>query len=102
MNEASMSGRIEALRVKLGFSQTDMGRELGVSAMSVSRYERGTNEPPRNVQKLNPIENTDLAAALSRMCSDMVGCPNAQNHGPVPVAARLRCRVDEPAATAHH
>jgi transcriptional regulator with XRE-family HTH domain len=49
MNEASMSGRIEALRVKLGFSQTDMGRELGVSAMSVSRYERGTNEPPSNV-----------------------------------------------------
>ncbi|MGI9100806.1 MAG: helix-turn-helix domain-containing protein [Terriglobales bacterium] len=40
--------RIEKLRDKLQLSQTDFARKLDVSAMAVSRWERGINEPPAN------------------------------------------------------
>lgn len=30
-------------------NQTDFGRKFGVTAMSVSRWEDGTNEPPADV-----------------------------------------------------
>src|SRR5579884_4240898 len=38
--------RIEKLRDKLKMNQTDFARRLGVSAMAISRWERGVNEPP--------------------------------------------------------
>jgi transcriptional regulator with XRE-family HTH domain len=38
--------RIEALRDRLGVNQSEFARQLGVSAMAVSRWERGVNEPP--------------------------------------------------------
>ena len=38
--------RIEKLRDRLGFSQTEFAGKLDVSAMAVSRWERGINEPP--------------------------------------------------------
>jgi len=38
--------RIQKLRVRLQLSQTDLAAKLGVSAMAVSRWERGINEPP--------------------------------------------------------
>ena len=38
--------RIEKLRNRLGLNQTDFARQLNVSAMAVSRWERGVNEPP--------------------------------------------------------
>lgn len=38
--------RIERFRGKLGLSQTEFARKLDVSAMAVSRWERGVNEPP--------------------------------------------------------
>jgi DNA-binding transcriptional regulator YiaG len=38
--------RIEKLRSRLELSQTDFAHRLGVSAMAVSRWERGINEPP--------------------------------------------------------
>ena len=37
--------RIEKLRAALGMSQTELADKLGVSAMAVSRWERGINEP---------------------------------------------------------
>jgi transcriptional regulator with XRE-family HTH domain len=40
--------RIEKLRGKLGLSQTEFARKLDVSAMAVSRWERGINQPPAN------------------------------------------------------
>jgi DNA-binding XRE family transcriptional regulator len=40
--------RIEKLRDRLGLSQTGFARKLDVSAMAVSRWERGVNEPPAN------------------------------------------------------
>jgi len=38
--------RIEHLRGALGLSQTALAQRLKVSAMAVSRWERGVNEPP--------------------------------------------------------
>ena len=40
------AARIEKLRNKLGLSQTEFAKKLDVSAMAVSRWERGINEPP--------------------------------------------------------
>ncbi len=40
--------RIEKLRDRLNLSQTEFARKLNVSAMAVSRWERGINEPPAN------------------------------------------------------
>jgi DNA-binding XRE family transcriptional regulator len=40
--------RIEKLRDRLHLSQTEFARKLDVSAMAVSRWERGINEPPAN------------------------------------------------------
>ena len=37
--------RIEKLRNRLGLSQTELARKLNVSAMAISRWERGVNEP---------------------------------------------------------
>jgi transcriptional regulator with XRE-family HTH domain len=39
------SARIESVRQKRKLSQADFGRQLGVSAMAVSRWERGVAEP---------------------------------------------------------
>src|SRR5947209_11871450 len=38
--------RVENLRRGMKFSQTDLGRKLGFSAMAISRWERGVQEPP--------------------------------------------------------
>jgi SOS-response transcriptional repressor LexA len=43
------AARITALRRRLGTSQSDLGKRLNASAMAVSRWERGTQEPPANV-----------------------------------------------------
>jgi DNA-binding XRE family transcriptional regulator len=42
----SWATRIEKLRGRLSLSQTEFANRLGVSAMAVSRWERGINEPP--------------------------------------------------------
>ncbi len=41
----SWATRIEKLRAALAMSQTELADRLGVSAMAVSRWERGINEP---------------------------------------------------------
>lgn len=40
--------KIERLRNRLGLSQTALARKLNVSAMAISRWERGVNEPSAN------------------------------------------------------
>jgi len=40
------AARIERLRDRLQLSQTELARKLHVSAMAISRWERGVNEPP--------------------------------------------------------
>jgi SOS-response transcriptional repressor LexA len=41
--------RILALRHRLKLSQSDLGKQMNSSAMAVSRWERGVQEPPANV-----------------------------------------------------
>ncbi len=43
------AARINALRRRLGLSQAELGRRLETSAMAVSRWERGVQEPPANI-----------------------------------------------------
>src|ERR1700674_3409163 len=41
--------RILALRRRLQVSQSELGKQMNASAMAVSRWERGVQEPPANV-----------------------------------------------------
>jgi SOS-response transcriptional repressor LexA len=41
--------RVLALRRRLNVSQSDLGRQMNASAMAVSRWERGVQEPPANI-----------------------------------------------------
>jgi SOS-response transcriptional repressor LexA len=41
--------RILALRHRLQISQSELGKQMNASAMAVSRWERGVQEPPANV-----------------------------------------------------
>jgi DNA-binding transcriptional regulator YiaG len=40
------AARIKKLRLRLGWSQAALAQQLQCSSMSVSRWERGMNEPP--------------------------------------------------------
>src|ERR1700730_18430113 len=41
--------RILALRRRLKMSQSELGKQMNASAMAVSRWERGVQEPPANI-----------------------------------------------------
>src|SRR5271170_6875882 len=41
--------RIIALRRRLQMSQSELGKQMNTSAMAVSRWERGVQEPPANI-----------------------------------------------------
>jgi len=41
--------RILALRQRLEISQSELGKQMNASAMAVSRWERGVQEPPANI-----------------------------------------------------
>src|SRR5438552_3131799 len=43
------ASRIIALRRRMGISQSELGKQLNSSAMAVSRWERGVQEPPANI-----------------------------------------------------
>src|SRR2546430_14326448 len=43
------ASRIIALRRRMGVSQSELGKQLNSSAMAVSRWERGVQEPPANI-----------------------------------------------------
>ena len=47
--KAEWAGRIIALRQRLKISQSEFGKQLNSSAMAVSRWERGVQEPPANI-----------------------------------------------------
>jgi len=41
--------RIHGLRRRLEISQSELGKQMNASAMAVSRWERGVQEPPANI-----------------------------------------------------
>jgi SOS-response transcriptional repressor LexA len=47
--ELEWANRINALRLRMGLSQSELGKRLDASAMAVSRWERGVQEPPANI-----------------------------------------------------
>ena len=46
MKAQKLNKSVLNFRTQLGLNQTDFGDKLGVSAMSVSRWETGANDPP--------------------------------------------------------
>ena len=53
------TGQLTELRESVGLSQTDIARALGVDQSAVSRWERGTRNPPgrRAVELLELLED---------------------------------------------
>ena len=49
----TLSSNIASLRKSRGLSQNDLGKKLGVSSLSVSRWERGDRVP--RVEQLDAI-----------------------------------------------
>jgi len=47
-SKANLGKRIIALRVSLKISQLELGKRVGASAMSISRWESETKRPPAN------------------------------------------------------
>jgi phage repressor protein C with HTH and peptisase S24 domain len=47
--KSEWAARIAALRRRLQVSQSELGKQVNSSAMAVSRWERGVQEPPANV-----------------------------------------------------
>ncbi len=47
-----MAVSVRSLRARLGWSQERLGRELGVSLSTISRWERGEGEPSPMAEKL--------------------------------------------------
>src|SRR2546421_12737054 len=43
------ASRLITLRRRMGVSQSELGKQLNSSAMAVSRWERGVQEPPANI-----------------------------------------------------
>src|SRR5437868_12120222 len=43
------ASRLIALRRRMGVSQSELGKQLNSSAMAISRWERGAQEPPANI-----------------------------------------------------
>ena len=55
--------RIRALRQAAGMSQQDLGRELGVSAVAVGKWERGQTQPDiRSLTRMADIFGTTIDA----------------------------------------
>jgi phage repressor protein C with HTH and peptisase S24 domain len=48
-SKAEWAKRILALRRRLQVSQSELGKQMNASAMAVSRWERGVQEPPANI-----------------------------------------------------
>ena len=58
---------VRAIRKKLGLTQHELEAELGLGAKVVTRWERGTSEPPTpTVLLLRALENGSLTIALLR------------------------------------
>src|SRR5271169_6074927 len=47
--KSDWAARITALRRRLQVSQSELGKQMNCSAMAVSRWERGVQEPPANI-----------------------------------------------------
>lgn len=52
--------RIKGLREKLGWSQAQMGKELGVSQPTIWRFEAGEQTPSKSVEKLIAILESSI------------------------------------------
>jgi DNA-binding transcriptional regulator YiaG len=48
---SNVTNKIKALRIKLGISQEDLARELGVSFATVNRWENDKTQPSKLAKK---------------------------------------------------
>lgn len=88
--EERIAGRIKRARRRLGLSQEDAGRRVGVALRTYARWERG--ESSGFIGRL-----ADIAAALETSESDLLGGENALTDGPTvrDLATKLDDVMDE-------
>jgi transcriptional regulator with XRE-family HTH domain len=77
---AEIGQRLRSARLRLGISQVEVGKRLGVSYQQVNKYERGSNV-------LSGVAVLDLAELLHVRVGWLLGEPGSEESGP-PVASR--------------
>jgi transcriptional regulator with XRE-family HTH domain len=77
---AEIGQRIRSARLRLGISQVEVGKRLGVSYQQINKYERGSNV-------LSGIALLDLAELLQVRVGWLLGEAGSAENGP-PVASR--------------
>ena len=72
--------RIRALRILAGFSQQELGRQLGVSAVAVGKWERGQTQPDiHSLSRMADIFGTTIDDLCDRAApASTVEEPNVQ------------------------
>jgi DNA-binding transcriptional regulator YiaG len=65
---------IRATRLRLGFSQHDLAERLGVTKMTIHRWEHGISKPSRRaIKQLKGISAADLFTHLVVSCEEYTG-----------------------------
>jgi len=62
--------RIRELRIKAGIRQQDLGRMLGVSAVAVSKWERGVSQP--DIETLSILADF-FGVSIDELCDHQPG-----------------------------
>ena len=86
----AMGGRLRALRVERGLSQEEAARKANISSKSISRHERGENQPGvLDVAALARIYNVSLEYIIGAS-AHRSGLPVSSGHAPRLAAHRNR------------
>lgn len=68
-----MENEIKSLRVGAGMTQEDLAKKVGVSHISVSRWERGEALPsPKNIKAMSKIFDIDGKAFFLKLITTKV------------------------------
>lgn len=68
--------RIRALRLRAGISQQQLGRELGVSAVAVGKWERGQTQP--DIHSLTRMADI-FGTTIDDLCDHSVPAPSSDS-----------------------
>lgn len=94
-----MDKQIKDIRQKLGLTQEELAKKLGVTAVTISKYENGVTQPTK--QKMALIEgflnNQNNAVTIQKSTIEKVPLAQAQFKPIIPseLYERLDCNIDE-------
>ena len=81
--------RIRMLRLRAGLSQQELGRQLGVSAVAVGKWERGQTQP--DIHALSRMADI-LGTTIDDLCDHAVPPPPADDPN-IAVMTRAFCQL---------